>query len=47
MGRDTGTGKVAYNWISPDPVKAGPILEGVVLLLLLRTLEPTRERNDF
>ena len=26
MGRNTGRGKVAYSWISPDPVKAGPTL---------------------
>ena len=27
-GRNVGRGKVAYNWISPDPAKAGPILGG-------------------
>ena len=26
MGRNTGRGKVAYSWISPDPTKAGPTL---------------------
>ena len=31
MGRNTGRGKVAYSWIFPDPVKAGPTLGGVVL----------------
>jgi len=30
MGRNTGRGKVAYSWISPDPAKAGPTL-GVVV----------------
>jgi len=28
MGRNTGRGKVAYSWISPDPAKAGPTLGG-------------------
>ena len=31
MDRNTGRGKVAYNWISPDPAKAGPTL-GVVVV---------------
>ena len=26
MGRNTGRGKVACSWISPDPAKAGPTL---------------------
>ena len=33
MGRNTGRGKVAYSWISPDPVKAGPTL-GVVVVVV-------------
>ena len=32
VGRDTGRGKVAYSWISPNPVKAGPTL-GVVAVV--------------
>ena len=32
MGRNTGRGKVAYNWISPDPAKAGPTLEVIVVV---------------
>ena len=28
MGRNTGRGKIAYSWISPDPAKAGPTLGG-------------------
>ena len=32
MGRNTGRGKVAYSWISPDPAKAGPTL-GVVVVV--------------
>ena len=28
MGSNTGRGKVAYSWISPDPAKAGPTLGG-------------------
>jgi len=38
-GRNVGRGKVAYNWISPDPAKAGPILGGggVVVVLLQQT----------
>ena len=31
MGMNTGRGKVVYNWISPDPAKAGPTLGGVVV----------------
>jgi len=33
MGRNTGRGKVAYSWISPDPAKMGPIL-GVVVVVI-------------
>ena len=33
MGRNAGRGKVAYNWISPDPAKAGPTL-GVVIIVV-------------
>ena len=28
MGINTGRGKVAYSWISPDPAKAGSTLGG-------------------
>jgi len=35
MGRNTGRGKVAYSWISPDPAKAGPTL-GVVVVVVVR-----------
>ena len=34
MGRNTGRGKVAYSWISPDPAKAGPTLGGVVVVVV-------------
>jgi len=30
-GKNTGKGKVAYSWISPDPTKAGSTL-GVVVV---------------
>jgi len=33
-GRNAGRGKVTYNWISPDPVKAGPTL-GVVVVVVV------------
>jgi len=33
MGRNTGRGKVAYSWISPDPTKTGPILRVVVVVV--------------
>ena len=33
MGRNTGRGKVAYSWISPDPAKAGFTLRVVVVVL--------------
>ena len=32
MGRNTGRGNVACNWISLDPAKAGPTLGGVVVV---------------
>ena len=35
MGRNTGRGKVAYSWISPNPVKAGPTLEVVVVVVVV------------
>ena len=35
MGRNTGRGKVAYSWISPDPAKAGPTLEVVVVVVVV------------
>ena len=35
MGRNTGRGKVAYSWISPDPAKAGPTL-GVVVVVVVK-----------
>jgi len=38
MGRNTGRGKVAYSWISPDPAKAGPTLEVVVVVSILDTV---------
>ena len=41
MGRNTGRGKVAYSWISPDPAKAGPTL-GVVVVV-----EDICERGDY
>ena len=37
MGKNTGRGKVAYSWISPDPVKAGPTL-GVVVVVVVNTM---------
>ena len=33
MGRNTGRGKVAYSWISPDPAKAEPTLRVVVVVV--------------
>ena len=35
MGRNTGKGKVAYSWISPDPAKAGPTLAIVVVVVVV------------
>ena len=35
MGRDTGRGKVAYSWISPDPTKTGPTLGVVVVVVVV------------
>ena len=35
MGRNTGRGKVAYSWISADPVKAGPTLGVVVVVVVV------------
>ena len=35
MGRNTGRGKVAYSWISPDPAKAGLTL-GVVVVVVVK-----------
>ena len=35
MGSNTGRGKVAYSWISPDPAKAGPTLGVVVVVVVL------------
>jgi len=42
-GRNAGRGKVARNWISPDPVKAGPTLGGVVVVYKssFRLIPPT------
>jgi len=34
MGRNTGRGKVAYSWISPDPAKTGPTLRVVVVVVV-------------
>ena len=36
MGRNTGRGKVAYSWISPDPAKVGPTPGVVVVVELSR-----------
>ena len=41
MSKNTGRGKVAYSWISSDPVKAGPTLGGgggvvVVVVVVIR-----------
>jgi len=44
MGRNTGRGKVAYSWISPDPAKAGPILKGGVVVVIDEFYE---KWNDF
>ena len=38
MGSNTGRGKVAYSWISPDPAKAGPTLGVVVVVVYFYTL---------
>jgi len=35
MGRNTGRGKVAYSWISPDLAKAGPTLGVVVVVVVV------------
>ena len=42
MGRNTGRGKVAYSWISPDPAKAGPTL-GVVVVVVVTLKKITRK----
>ena len=34
-GRNTGRGKVAYSWISPDPAAAGPTLGGIVVVVVV------------
>ena len=34
-GRNAGRGKVTYSWIFPDPVKAGPTLRGVVVVVVV------------
>ena len=34
-GRNASRGKVAYNWISPDPVKVGPTLGVVVVIVVV------------
>jgi len=38
MGRNTGRGKVAYSWISPDPAKTGPTLGVVVVVVVIKVL---------
>jgi len=38
MGRNTGRGKVAYSWISPDPAKARPTLKIVVVVVVVVVL---------
>jgi len=35
MGRNVGTGKVAYSWISPNSVKTGPTLASVVVVIIV------------
>ena len=44
MGRNTGRGKVAYNWISPDPAKAGPTV-GVIVVVYLNMLQIMHTEN--
>ena len=34
-GRNVSRGKVAYNWISPDPAKAEPTLGVVVVVIVV------------
>ena len=33
--RNAGRGKVAYNWIFPDPTKVGSTLEGVLVIVVV------------
>ena len=35
MGRDVDRGKIAYIWISLDPMKVGPTLRGDVVAVVL------------
>ena len=46
MGRNTGRGKVAYSWISPDPSKAGPALGVVVVVVVVVGVKLSRVLND-
>jgi len=34
-GSNVDRGKVAYNWISPNPAKVGPTLGGVVIAVVV------------
>ena len=45
-GRNTGRDKVAYSWISPDPVKAGPTL-GVVVVVVVLPFINKRDKQGF
>jgi len=45
MGRNTGRGKVAYSWISPDPAKVGPTL-GVVVSIFTGLAQLNYEINN-
>jgi len=50
MGTNTGRGKVAYSWISPDPANAGPtlgVVVVVVVVLLWHLMELMRIRLSF
>ena len=44
MGSNTGRGKVAYSWISPDPAKAGPTL-GVVVVVVVVVVMYSRKQQ--
>ena len=46
MGRNTGRGKVAYSWISPDPAKAGPTL-GVVVVVVVALISNVFQQFNF
>ena len=42
MGSNTGKGKVAYSWISPDPAKARLTLGVVVIVVVDYTIKEWR-----